>query len=426
MKSLLATAIAGLFIAAGVASGSAAGVGAPADGTTLTLPAPVTTLPTFPNLGLRPDRRLVSHVPGQVRTHEDVAIAMRPDGAPASVVLDERLHLSGTGAYLIYERGPARAASPIGDSLPPVLELGTVVWQGFSPGGRDLAARLRLDAALEAQRLPVTVSLSWRPATGGRSRALGVGGEVPGAGAVTVHVANTTRQPRGVPSGTVAPQQLVAPLTTLLAAARRSAAAPSTAIVLPTAGQGLPRGIAATGVVTQSVADVAAPMRLVGSITSTAAGSTLRGPTATSIPGGGRVAGVLTGSVDFTLNMPSAGRVAINLVANPSLDERTLRPPSGNTWPAWAQGRPSAAAAHAATDQLVAAAGAAAKGAEISPYIGSDTTGPATTTFRYTIAPRATIVTPARPLHPHGYAIGLVAFAGLTVVGGAVALWRRS
>src|SRR5437660_7570413 len=120
MRHSLAAAVAGLFVAAGLGSVSIASSGTPSDGTTLTLPAPVTTLPTFPGIGLRPDRRLVSHVPGEVRTHEDVTVAVRPDGTPESVVLDERLHLSGTGAYLIYERGPARAASPIGDSLPPV------------------------------------------------------------------------------------------------------------------------------------------------------------------------------------------------------------------------------------------------------------------------------------------------------------------
>ena len=60
-----------------------------------------------------------------------------------------KYHTDGQGNYVIRELGPARAADGIGDTVPPVLELGTVVWQGFSPGRRELAARLTLDPTIE-------------------------------------------------------------------------------------------------------------------------------------------------------------------------------------------------------------------------------------------------------------------------------------
>src|SRR3954451_13920758 len=138
----------------------AAATAARAGPSVLVLPAPITKLPTFPNIGLRPDRRLVSQVPGTLVTKEDVAVGVDGAGRPIDVQLDEHLRLTGTGPYLIYERGPARKARPIDNSLAPVLKLGTVLWQGFSSGSRDLAAHLELDAGLETERLPVTVQLS--------------------------------------------------------------------------------------------------------------------------------------------------------------------------------------------------------------------------------------------------------------------------
>ena len=392
----------------------------------LRLPAPVTTLPTFPGIGLRPDRRLFSHVPSTVQTHEDVAVALDGTGQPVAVQLDEHLHVDGTGAYLIYERGPARAAVPLDNSLPPVLELGTVVWQGFSPGGRDLAARLRLDPTLEAQRLPLRVQLSFMPAGSPNAQPLAANGTVPGPGTVNVQITNTTGTPRQVPTGTAAPTRLADPLTRLLETARTSRTHPTRPVALPTAGNGLPRQLPATKV-GSTVAVVPAPMRVVGSISAPGTTARLSGPTARNIPGGGLVNGVLSDMAAFTLAVPQAGRVAINLTATPTLDERTLQPPDGQpSWHAWARGAVPSVVARSATDQLVAGAAAAARGAELSPYVGSDTRGTATTQFRFTISATKSVASAAEHLHPHPLAIGIVGLAGLVAVSGAAALWRRS
>jgi hypothetical protein len=307
-----------------------------------------------------------------------------------------------------------------------VLELGTVVWQGFSPGGRDLAARLQLDPTLETQRLPVTVQLSYLPAGSSKTQPLGANGMVPGAGSVSVQIVNTTGAPRQIPTGVAAPSIMADPLTTLLNTARASSTHPTRPVALPTAGNGLPRQLAATDV-SDTVANVAAPMRIVGSIRALGTTAHLTGPTAHGIPGGGAVNGVLTDSVTFSLAMPAAGRVTIDLTATPTLDERTLAPPDGQrSWNAWARGTVSSTGARTATDQLVAGAAMAARGAELSPYVGSDTTGVATTQFRFSLSTAAPAAAAAAPLHPHPVAIGVVGLAALVVISGATVLWRRS
>src|SRR3954452_15565172 len=127
----------------------------------ITLPAPVHDVDplTNVNFALRKDRLRKSTVPGTTTDREDVVVAIGPTGAPASVVDTQQLVIHGAGSYIIRELGPARAAVGLGDTVPPVLELGTVVWQGFSPGRRALAARLTLDAGIEAARLPLKVRL---------------------------------------------------------------------------------------------------------------------------------------------------------------------------------------------------------------------------------------------------------------------------
>ena len=399
-----------------------AGTGTDAD--VIVLPKPVTTLPTFSGIGLRPDRRLVSSVPGEVRTTEDVTVAVAGDGTPAAVTLDEHLRLSGTGNYLIYERGPAREARPLGDSIPPVVKLGTVIWQGFSPGTRDLAARLRLDPVLEAERLPLRISLSFQPAGGGPVESLRTGGHVPGPGTVTVRLENTTGQPQTVPTGASSAQDLAGPLDALLAAAGDAAGRPSEAIPLPVAGRGLPARVRATAV-GQTTSFVVAPLRVVGTITAPGTTAALSGPATTLTDGGGRVEGVLAAAVDFRLEIPAAARVELNLTVTPTLDERTLRPPTGTTWAAWAAVPRDAQQRRAATAQLVSGAASAARAASISPYVGADTPGPATTTFRYRIAEPADIAAAPRKLTPRPLPLAIVGLAGLALVGGAAALWRR-
>src|SRR3954469_7134042 len=171
-----------------------------------------------------PDRCRPSKVPGDVRNDETVLVGMDGGGRPATVRLDQKLLLEGTGDYAIRERGPARAAEPLiaGDD-PPNTKFGAVVWQGFTPGDRQLGARLTLDPVIEAARLPMTIAVSFVAAGSHDDQPLGPGGRIPGAGRITVTLQNRTSQPPVLPTAAAAPAaELSRPLDAALAAARRA------------------------------------------------------------------------------------------------------------------------------------------------------------------------------------------------------------
>src|SRR4051812_28408720 len=200
------------------------------------LPAPVRDVDPLRdvNLGLRPDRLRKSVVPGSASDREDVVVAIGPTGAPAAVTDTQRLVIDGAGNYIVRELGPARAAVGLNDTVPPVLELGTVVWQGFSPGHRELSARLTLDPGIEAARLPLKVSLRLRDSAGHVS-GLDPGGRVPADGTVTVTLSNQTASLRTVETGHADVVSLAAALDQL----RRAADRPRSAVP-PAAGAGPP------------------------------------------------------------------------------------------------------------------------------------------------------------------------------------------
>src|SRR3954452_17143927 len=219
------------------------------------------------HLGLRKDRLLKSVVPGPVANTEQLTVGVGPTGAPAIVTDLQQLVISAAGNYIIRELGPARRAEGLGDTVPPVLELGQVVWQGFSPGPLVLQARLTLDPGIESHRLPMSVQLRFTDRAGHR-RDLAPGGRVPGDGTVTVTLTNTTARPRGVGVGVGAagavggrPDRLYdgagGPLS--------DAARPPRAAVPPYAGSGLPITVPGAHQVDEQL-NVTAPLRVTGSI----------------------------------------------------------------------------------------------------------------------------------------------------------------
>src|SRR3954469_19668188 len=168
-----------------------------------------------------PDRCRPSVVPGDVRNDETVLVGMDGGGQPAAARLEQKLLLRGPGASAIRERGPARAAEPLvaGDD-PPNTKFGAVVWQGFTPGDRQLGARLTLAAGSEAEPPPMTVAVSFVAAGRHDDQPLGPGGRIPGAGRITVTLQNRTSQPPVLPTAAAAPAaELSRPLDAALAAA---------------------------------------------------------------------------------------------------------------------------------------------------------------------------------------------------------------
>jgi hypothetical protein len=415
-RALAAVAVSGtaLLLPAGVSAAAPARSG-------IRLPVPVEGVDPLGgiDLGLRKDRLLKSAVPGPVRDDENVTVAVGPTGAPALVTDEQRLVITAAGNYIVRELGPARAAVGLGGTLPPVLELGTVVWQGFSPDRRALAARLTLDPGIEAARLPMRVSLTFTD-TSGQRRPLRPGGRAPADGTVTMTLSNNTASTRVVDAGVAEP----GPLAGVLDRLRRGAARPRTSGP-PVAGDGLPRVVPGARVGRRSL-EVVAPLRVTGTITAPGGSAAVQGPGTSAAAGGVALEGTLTGDATFTVAVTSGDRLGLHLDVRPWIDGRTLTPPGGaRSWHAWAGGRPSRAELTQATDTMVTAAATAARAAEYSPYLQADTPGTDRSTFTYVVAaPAATQRADDGP-QPRPGAITAAVVALLAVAGNAALLRRQ-
>lgn len=412
----LPAVVAGLLLCAGPAAA-------------LELPSPAEQraqdLALLQEVGARADRVLVSVVPGPVVNDEVVLVGLSGAGVPQQVLVEQRLVLSGEGDYQVRERGPARASEALGDEPAPVTKFGAVVWQGFSPGSRELAARLTLDPVLETPRLPLQVTASYDGAP------LEPGGLVPGAGTVLLMLTNATEQPATLPTAADAPAAQVA---AGLDAARAAATAPA-GPRLPAAGDGLPLEVPATEPArVQAVSGV--PLRITGALRlqgpegEPAPGlGTVSGPATTPSPEGAQVAGTLPpgASAELRIDVRGPSRLDLDLTAVPALDPRTLLPPGGAlSWAMWAAGEPAAAARQAALDLLVQTAAIGARATSYSPYLGADLPGTGTTVFRFAFAAPEQVEQVAQALTPRPGAIALSAAALLLLAGNGVLLWRRS
>ena len=391
-----------------------------ADTQRLVLPRPVHEVDPLatPQLKLRPDRLLRSQVPGPVTDREDVRVALGPTGAPDTVTDTQQLVINGAGNYIVRELGPAREAVGLEDTVPPVLELGTVVWQGFSPGRRTLSARLTLDPGIEAARLPMKVGFVFADRTG-KSGQLEPGGRAPASGTVTITLDNNTVSNRVLQTGVAS----VGPLSRALDRLRRAGGHPRAAVP-PTPGRGLPASV--PGRTTGSLAvDVVAPLRVTGTITAPGGAAAVSGPATTPVRGGVSIAGTLSSSATFTVRVAAGDRIGLDLEVRPWIDARTVTPPATQTWAQWRRQRPSATDVANATQTLVLAAAAAARSAEYSPYLQADAPGPDLSSFTYVVATPATTAHRVADMQPRPGAIAAAAVAVLAIVGNAELLRRR-
>src|SRR5436305_6059569 len=287
------------------------------------------------HLGLRKDRLLKSVVPGPVTNTEQLTVAVGPSGARAVVTDLQQLVITAAGNYIVRELGPARRAEGLGDTVPPVLELGQVVWQGFSPGRRTLQARLTLDPAIEAHRLPMSVRLTFRDRSG-RVRVLGAGSRAPADGTVSVTITNATGSPRTLALGAGDAGPLAAELDRLYAAA----AAPRAAVP-PYAGGGLGLSVPGSYRGDEQIT-VSSPLRVTGSIGATPGTAQVRGPGTTATAAGAEVAGTLDGTASFDVDATPGQRLTLDLDVRPCLAPRTPLPPAP-TCPPWPRAPPDTA-----------------------------------------------------------------------------------
>ena len=277
-------------------------------------------------VGGRPDRLLQSFVPGPVVNDETVHVGVSGSGSVTVVTADQRLSLRGTGDYAIRERGPARSATSLSAEPPPVTRRGAVVWQGFSPGSRALAASLVLDPAIEAPHLPLSIAVT---GVSGAGRVT--------AGRATVTLTNTTSQPATLPTGSdVSAAAVAGPLDAALAVARHPSA-----LRLPTTSAGLPGSLDVSGPASVASSQ-AVPLRVTGSLSVSGTTAALSGPAVSGSSFAGVLGGVNgTASVTFTLDVAGPGTLALDLTAVNALNPAGLVPPRGlRSWRSWAASSP--------------------------------------------------------------------------------------
>ena len=377
----------------------------------------------------RSDRLKPSIVPGPVRNDERLLVGVGGDGTVRTVAMEQRLDVEGVGDYAIRERGPAREATSLGTERPPLTQRGAVVWQGFTPGHRSLAARLRLDPALEAEHLPLAVAVTFTSASG-RGEHVADGGRIPGAGTVHVTLTNTTSQPQELPTAADAPAaELAGPLDLALRVARHPSAAR-----LPSTDDGLPRQLTVSRSA-QVSASQGVPLRLTGALTLTGTTGSVSGPTTVPTASGATFAGTLGGSLDgrqsasvtFDVKTDGPGTLALQLDTVAALNAQELAPPGTFlTWHEWAASHPSQQDRKSALDLLVAVAATGARATSFSPYLGADLRGTGTTSYRYAFAPPTAVPVRHVVLHPRWGPLSLAGAGVLLLLAGGYATWRRS
>jgi len=195
------------------------------------LPSPLAALSATPPLGTG-----ASAAAEGVRHHIDsttrVRVAVDRHGTPFAVTATQRLVVSQPGDYYFTIGAPLTDVEPAyGSQSTPGLRTATIIWAGFNPGKRVLAARATLDPVAVAGSLPLRVSI--------------------GGGKVTL--ANAT----GITTTAFTADALKPQLEVFLAALRRATRTGSA----PTGG-----GALVTSQPVQTTVRVIAPLRVTGTI----------------------------------------------------------------------------------------------------------------------------------------------------------------
>jgi hypothetical protein len=128
--------------------------------------ASLTALPSpfFPLRAVPPLRATAgpteTRFPGSLSSTQEVRISVDTTGRPFRVVDVNRIALTRKGDYSFVVGAPVedvRAAA--GSGSEPGLRPGAVVWQGFSPGERSLAAAITLRTQAAASALPLRIEI---------------------------------------------------------------------------------------------------------------------------------------------------------------------------------------------------------------------------------------------------------------------------
>jgi hypothetical protein len=299
---VLGSAVALSVLALAVTAGGAAQPG----GQQVVLPGPV-PYPTDnpPLLGRTPLPPAYLGPLLHISSTDRVVVGVGPDGRPARVVAHQRLLVHGKGDYQLAISVPVEdvRAAPGSDSEPG-LRTDQVLWAGFSPGRKVLAAKVTLRPGAAGKYLPVRLGL----------RRAGDG--------MILTVANATPTGEMLYAGTTHPLELAG----LLDATRRASLAGQRLTGAYATFYGLVR-------VPKRRVPIEAPIRVEGEL---------------RLPGRAPVSFSRTlgdgHPLGFRVEAHGSGTPHVHLLARPVPVVRLLRPPGAPTWVEAVRRRPLPAA----------------------------------------------------------------------------------
>ena len=317
------------------------------------------------------ETRFLSPIPSR----EVVEVGVDARGAPASVTVLHRLIVVRSGDYTFAVPGPIVDVSRAeGSESEPGLRRGAVLWAGFSPGRRVLAARVELARARAARFLPLRVSI----------RRIGDEFELRLQNATALRL--QTFSANGVPSSVAA-----ASAVTRRAALRRE-----------------PLGdafVTVEGPVRPVTVAISAPLRISGELRSGAARKTVD-----ALLGDG-------GPLELRVRVPAAGAPKLRLRVRPTPPLRTLERRGGDP--------------RAQLDRLISARLQLARARQYERFLAvPDPNAEATGVFVYrTVAARAPpppVPTPGKGESSDALLIVALFAGGLLAVGASVVWWAHS
>jgi len=317
-------------------------------------------------------------------------------------------------------------AGPADQATQPGLRRGEILWNGFSPGERELRSTVTLDRALERLRIPITFTV--RVLQGGRP----VSPPVTGPVEIQIRISNATARVITLARGDVS----TSALGDLLDGLRSAIAAGR----MPIAGKaGIPTSLATDRTLPSAMQPVQIPLAIDGSISfpsgflaaAVATGGTLESATAAPsirvhelLPSARETDGSLLVRITGVAARLSAPHIELD--AEPALpDVATLTPPRGGSWKKALSGLDT----EGVSDALVRAEAAMWQvllRPQIDAYVGNPGQGPSNTSYAFfTEQPRRAVARPAAD-HLRPAALVLVLIAALLLLGNATLLWMKS
>jgi hypothetical protein len=324
-----------------------------------------------------------------IRSAERVLVGIDEHGRPVRVVVRQRLLLSGKGDYQLSIGGPvADVRAAPGSQSEPGLRADQLLWAGFSPGRKVLAADVIVRARPAARYLPVSVRVRRDP------------------GGATLTVTNATQTPEIEYTGKVRAPQMGA----LLDQTRRTALAGERLRPTYATFEGL------VGVRKQP-AQIEAPLKIEGSL------ELPGGPPVSfsRILGDGRPLG-------FRVHARGEGAPKVRLRVTPASVTRLLRPPGEPTWAEAA--RRGGLSPGSLLQRLIESRMRLVRSDQYQSFLANpDPNGSGRTAYVY-----ETVAAPAPTVSPHqngggggdALLVTLVVVGTVVLAGGAVVLWAHS